>query len=650
MADSRASNNGTFKRRSLEQRVTRGAFVLTLCSTFVVAIIALFIYQGISEKSLHIGILIIFAVGISIVTAAIIAGVAHSTFPKMLVYSLSRLAQENFSFSENSTPFRARGGDAGNSNHIIDKLYHTFEAESRGNHKLWEDFKHLNDNILNDFNFRIDESKHEGAHHTLVVCINNLLDTVHGLIDDIPVVVSMFNKDAKFTFANKLCKKQGFELGKTPYEQFPIDDMKKVEDGVSQVVKNGEGNHFRLESVSPTGEEMVEDYYFNPLNDYSGKTVGAMLVNFDASDAVNAKKVAAYQIAESSSITKVLQENLGRGILNIDYEPQPHDVSTAEAAGYYKQIGDSLKHAVSFISDYTNEINTSLSSMADGDLTIRINRDFVGDFASIKNSINNIGGRLNEAMSEISAASEHVLMGAQQISGAAMDLANGSSQQAASVEELNTSISTIRLISEGNAKNANIANGLSKKSNQNAQDGNDAMTQMLEAMTEIKTSSNDISKIVKTIQDIAFQTNLLALNASVEAARAGEHGKGFAVVAEEVRSLAGRSQQAAEETTGLIQNSISRVGTGSEIAETTAKALAVIVENAREVSQIIESISASSIQQEDAAEITTQGITSIATVAQDNSASSQETAAAAQELNSQAEVLRQHVAFFKLTG
>ena len=317
-------------------------------------------------------------------------------------------------------------------------------------------------------------------------------------------------------------------------------------------------------------------------------------------------------------------------------------------AGDFLAMSESVNMMIDTIKLYMNEVAETLTAMSEGDLTRSIKREYIGEFDNLKKPINHMIETLNKTVSEISISSERVLTGAKQISESALDLAKGAADQSISVENLNNSMDMISNQTNQNADNAVEANTLSTKSTQNAQEGNDAMKQMLEAMDKIKISSNDISKIVRTIQDIAFQTNLLALNASVEAARAGEHGRGFSVVADEVRTLAGRSQKAAEETTLLITDSINRVNKGSSIAETTAQVLSVIVDSANEVSNIIDNISNASKEQANAVGQASIGIDQISAVVQSNSAASEETAAAAEELNLQAELLRQLVSYFKL--
>ena len=317
-------------------------------------------------------------------------------------------------------------------------------------------------------------------------------------------------------------------------------------------------------------------------------------------------------------------------------------------SGDFLAISRAVNDTIDILNGYIQEISETLTAIAGGDLTRTITREYVGEFSEVKKSINNIEDTLRKAIAEISSASDNILIGSEQIATNALELASGSHSQAASLEELHTSVELINLQTQQFSVNSQNANELSTKSTTDAKNGGESMNQMLLAMTQIKEASSSISVIIKTIQDIAFQTNLLSLNASVEAARAGEHGRGFAVVAEEVRNLAARSQAAAAESTALIENSINRVDVGVNIAQITSDSLNSLVDGAVEVTSLLNNISAASIEQSEMVSQISKVLLHTANMVQDNTAFSQESAASAEELNSQAETLKQLVAYFKL--
>jgi len=321
---------------------------------------------------------------------------------------------------------------------------------------------------------------------------------------------------------------------------------------------------------------------------------------------------------------------------------------TGDYKGDFLVMGDSVNKMIDTLNNYLDEVAEILDAISIGDLTKSIQREYIGEFDSLKKPINNISETLNKTMTEISTASGEVFSGAKQISISSQELANGAQRQASSAEELHATIDTVNQQTRQNADDAMVASEISNRSTANAKEGNESMKEMVAAMSQIKDSSGEISKIIKAIQDIAFQTNLLALNAAVEAARAGEHGKGFSVVAEEVRSLAGRSQESATETTGLIETSNNRVESGSRIATATSQSFDMIVKNASEVSALISNISIASKEQAEAVAQISEGLSQISNVTQNTSAVSQETAAASQELSAQAEILQQLVMYFKL--
>ncbi len=256
---------------------------------------------------------------------------------------------------------------------------------------------------------------------------------------------------------------------------------------------------------------------------------------------------------------------------------------------------------------------------------------------SLSRPLTRMAATLDDASLQVSSAAE-------QVSASGQVLAKGSSEQAASLEETSSSIEELSSMTKRNADSATSAKSLASETRAAAETGNDDMQAMRQAMDAIKTSSRDIAKIIKTIDEIAFQTNILALNAAVEAARAGEAGAGFAVVAEEVRALAQRSATAAKETADKIEDSIAKSEHGATVSTKVAASLDIIVEKARRVDELVGEIATASTEQ-------SQGITQINSavgemdkVTQSNAGTAEETAAAAEELKSQSAALKETVA------
>ncbi|MGE4213314.1 MAG: methyl-accepting chemotaxis protein [Anaerotignaceae bacterium] len=312
------------------------------------------------------------------------------------------------------------------------------------------------------------------------------------------------------------------------------------------------------------------------------------------------------------------------------------------------KMSNSVKHLGTVFQHMISDISYVLGEIARGNLTVKSNEEYIGDFEEIHTSMEQIIAKFNETVGNIKISAEQVASGSNQVSSGAQALSQGTTQQAGSIMDLSLIIKDIAEKNKVNSEDAKVANELSKESGEDVVAGNEYMKEMMEAMEEITNKSGEIGKIIKTIDDIAFQTNILALNAAVEAARAGTAGKGFAVVADEVRNLAQKSAEAAKNTTQLIEDSITAVEKGTKIADNTAKALSSIVEKVVQVNGRIQKIAEASAEQTTAVNQVTLSVDQISAVVQTNSATSEESAAASEELNGQAEILKDLVSYFKI--
>ena len=254
----------------------------------------------------------------------------------------------------------------------------------------------------------------------------------------------------------------------------------------------------------------------------------------------------------------------------------------------------------------------------------------------ITKPINRIVAGLTDGADQVAAASN-------QVSAASQSLAQGSSEQAAAIEETSSSLEEMSSVTKQNAANAQQANGLTRETTDMVDKAQEAMQRLNRAIQDIKTSSDETAKIVKTIDEIAFQTNLLALNAAVEAARAGDAGKGFAVVAEEVRNLAQRAGEAARNTAALIEGSVKNSEQGVAVAEETGRALAEVTSSTQKVAGLVSEIAAASNEQAQGIEQVNMAVSQMDQVTQQNAANAEESASASEELNAQAEQLNNMV-------
>lgn len=302
------------------------------------------------------------------------------------------------------------------------------------------------------------------------------------------------------------------------------------------------------------------------------------------------------------------------------------------------------------ISKPIGNLVASARKIADGDLDVNIEIDSNDEVGVLAKAFGRMADNMNEVMTNISITSEQVAAGSGQVSDSSISLSQGATEQASSIEELTASIEEISVQINQNAQNADKANEIAETAKANAMEGNEQMNEMLKSMDEINMASNNISKIIKVIDEIAFQTNILALNAAVEAARAGQHGKGFAVVAEEVRNLAARSANAAKETTAMIEGSIKKVEGGTSIANETAQKLHKIVQDVAKVANLVGDIAVASNEQASGVEQINQAVMEVSEVVQTTAATSEETAAASEQLSSQAVMLREQTSKFKLKG
>ena len=315
---------------------------------------------------------------------------------------------------------------------------------------------------------------------------------------------------------------------------------------------------------------------------------------------------------------------LSQGDVNTPFEITPSGDETLV-------LQESLYSTVETLRTYINDIRDVLEPLADGDLTVSSDIEYKADFVTIGTSLNQIASALNSAMTTVKNSVSNIQSGAEQVAEGSASLSETAIKEAEAVDKISNTIGAIQKKADNTA---------------NAQVGGELMKQLLEAVENIKDKSASIKNIIKTIEDIAFQTNILALNASIEAARAGEAGKGFAVVADEVGNLAAKSQEAAQNTTALINDSLAAVDKGTKLAADAHTAMDSIVNGISKISDQMQEITEDAAEQQSAVSEMTEGISHIESGMHSTTATAEQSAASSEELSALATTLAGEVEKF----
>ena len=581
------------------------AITSVVCFLIVIAAIAALRYDLASGIPYIVGFGIIL-----LVNGVIVSIITSSSIKRSVRTKIDDFRKKTHALSEGSVMPHSNFVDNSYGLHLITAEFNAVvDSVAKVRHDIFSLYSHHEKGSYKEV---IDITAHEGIYREIVAKVN---DFILALISNRTNIINFFSELASGNF--EVTRKNTF-VGDEAY--------------INDVLESVKGSIVDIASSAYSLAEKVTQGDLSASID-SGKFSGSWA---DLAEKLNELVVAA---------------NIPLMGIRDNVELMSHgDFSLLEGSypGVFGEIADSCNKTNHIAQAYMDELTLTLQKMAKGDLVVELKQEYVGSYAPIGQAITIIIDSLNETLAEISEAVDQVTIGAQQIADGSMSLAEGTLRQNDAIESLQNSIEFIHNKAVQASGNAIKATGGVNRTKEIVYAGGENVKNMAHTMSKIKESSENIGKISKTITDIAFQTNLLALNASVEAARAGEHGRGFSVVADEVRSLAGRSQISAAETTEIVKDDLAQVAEGQRITNDVVGSFESIVGNIEEIALALTGISELSSEQLSQITGINQSVADISTVVSDTSMAAQESASASEELSSLADLLREKVSFFKL--